>query len=103
MWNQYSHDRRGSWTEGVVVESSLRREVVRGATITEVIKILKNRFPEGLRPIQFLWILQEELGVPFTESRMLLEHYDPEMKPIAPTEAIDELGRSILANVSRGR
>ncbi|WP_159062006.1 hypothetical protein [Streptomyces sp. WM6368] len=84
------------------MKSRLRYEVAQGATVTDIVKILEERFPEGLRPMQFLWILQEELGIPFTESRRVLEYFDPEMKPTASAEVIDDLGRSILVNVALG-
>jgi len=75
----------------------LRALVARGATVLEVLEHLSARSsPAALTPFGFLRIFQEELGISFVESRSLLEYFDPQMRPLADADTINERGDLIL-------
>jgi len=81
-------------------EEALRDLVAAEATFLEVIEYLSHRHPRELSPLEFLHIVQQELGTPFVESRAMLEYFDPQMKPIADSGLINERGRTLLQRCS---
>jgi len=50
-----------------------------------------------LRPIDFLRVFQEDLGISFIKARGVLEYFDPSMQPVVDESLINERGREILA------
>lgn len=68
-----------------------------GASILEVLEYLSARSaPNALTPFGFLRIFQEELGISFVETRSILEYFDPQMRPVADSNLINERGDLIL-------
>ncbi|MEV6568205.1 hypothetical protein [Streptomyces kronopolitis] len=61
-----------------------------------MIEYLAKRHDRELAPLEFLNTFQEELGISFVESRAMLEYFNPQMKPIADTELINDRGRILL-------
>jgi hypothetical protein len=75
---------------------SLESLVDGGAPFADVVEYLSREFAP-LRPIDLLRVLQEQLGIPFTKSREILEFYNPDMSPAVGAEIINERGEAILA------
>ena len=75
---------------------SLESLVDGGASFTDVVDYL-SRDLAPLRPIDLLRVLQEQLGIPFTKSREILEFYNPDMSPTVDAEIINKRGETILA------
>lgn len=81
---------------------SLREFVERGASFSEVVDYLSRcSAPGALTPLHFLRVLQEELGISFVEGRLLLEYFDPQMRPLVDIGMIDERGSELLAGHRR--
>lgn len=78
----------------------LKQLVDGGATFMDVLSYLAS-VVSPLRPIDFLRIFQEDLGVSFVNAREILEYFDPAMRPIADERLINERGREILTLRSR--
>lgn len=75
----------------------LKEFVEGGASFSEVVAYLSSHSTSRtMTPLTFLRTLQEELGIPFVEARSLLEYFDPQMRPIADIDVIDERGRELL-------
>ncbi|WP_405410234.1 hypothetical protein [Streptomyces decoyicus] len=77
-------------------DTALRDLVAAGATFLEVIAYISQRCHHELSPLEFLKVFQEELGISFIESRAMLQHFDPQMQPIADPGLINERGRTLL-------
>lgn len=75
----------------------LRTLAYGGADFISIIAHLTERISGELTPLKFLMVFQEELGIPFVEARIMLEYFDPQMKPIAEAEIINERWRSLLS------
>jgi hypothetical protein len=73
----------------------LRGFVDSGASFMDVVQYLSEAV-SPLRPIDFLRIFQEDLGISFVRARDVLEYFDPDMRPIADESLINSLGREIL-------
>lgn len=73
----------------------LKELVDGGATFMDVLNYLAN-VVTPLRPIDFLRIFQEDLGISFVRARDILEYFDPAMRPLADESLINERGREIL-------
>jgi hypothetical protein len=78
----------------------LKELVDGGATFMDVLSYLSS-VVSPLRPIDFLRIFQEDLGISFVNAREILEYFDPAMRPIVDERLIDERGREILTLRSR--
>ncbi|RSM47645.1 hypothetical protein DMA12_08355 [Amycolatopsis balhimycina DSM 5908] len=79
-------------------ESELHAMVVAGIPFLDLLEHLKRRAEGKLSPGRFLLILQEEAGISFTETRDILEYFNPDMNPIAEPEMINERWRVLLAS-----
>lgn len=67
-----------------------------GAGLLEMIEALRSDETFTLTPMRLLRVLDEALGIPWTDSRDLLEHFDPELRPLAPAEDIDRRFTALL-------
>ncbi|MEV6770105.1 hypothetical protein AB0N05_15920 [Nocardia sp. NPDC051030] len=77
-----------------------RALVFGGATFMEVLKRLaQQEHPEPLRPMRVLWILQQECGISFAETRELFGYFEPDMTPTVDTNLINEHWRTILSGL----
>ncbi|MFE3329316.1 hypothetical protein [Streptomyces sp. NPDC059176] len=68
-----------------------------GAGILAVIEMLRGEEGFRLTPLHLLRILDEALGIPWTESRALLEHFDPDLRPLDPPDEIDRRAGELLS------
>ena len=66
-----------------------------GASFMDVVQYL-SEVVSPLRPIDFLRIFQEDLGISFVRARDVPEYFGPDMRPIADESLINSLGREIL-------
>lgn len=73
----------------------LKELVDSGAPLMDVVRYLTG-IVSPLRPIDFLRIFQEDLGISFIKTREVLEYFDPAMRPVVDESTINERGRSIL-------
>jgi len=73
----------------------LRELVESGASFMDVVRYLADSVAP-LRPIDFLRIFQEDLGISFVKAREVLEYFDPTMRPMVDESTINERGRDIL-------
>lgn len=81
-------------------DCELRALVYGGATFMEVLERLSQReHPEPLRPMRVLWILQQECGISFVETRKLFGSFEPDMSPTVDPELINERWRTILSEL----
>jgi hypothetical protein len=78
----------------------LKELVDSGATFMDIVTYLAN-VASPLRPIDFLRVFQEDLGISFVKAREVLEYFDPDMRPIVDESLINERGREILMLRSR--
>jgi hypothetical protein len=78
----------------------LKELVGSGATFMDVVSYLADVI-SPLRPIDFLRVFQEDLGISFVSAREILEYFDPAMRPIVDESLINERGREILILRSR--
>ena len=70
--------------------------VVSGATFMDVLEHLKSCGPEPLAVIGFMRVLQERLGIRFTETRDMYEYFDADWRPTVDVDLINERGRLLL-------
>lgn len=59
----------------------IRRIAAEGAGLLAMIETLRLDEEFRLTPLHLLRILDEAVGIPWTESRVLLEFSDPELRP----------------------
>ncbi|SDM31138.1 hypothetical protein SAMN05444921_106214 [Streptomyces wuyuanensis] len=76
---------------------NVRRMATEGAGLLAVIEMLRNDAEFRLTPLHLLRILGEAVGVPWTESRVLLEFFDPELRPLVPEDEIERRAEELLA------
>ncbi|MEU5693042.1 hypothetical protein [Actinosynnema sp. NPDC020468] len=77
--------------------TSLAEFVAQGAGCFDVVEYLTARErPAELTFFRFLLILQEELGIPFGETRKLGVYFKPDWTPMADVELIDRFGRQLF-------
>ncbi|MFD6425432.1 hypothetical protein [Streptomyces sp. NPDC060198] len=82
---------------GFSPEGELRNLVSGGATFLEVVAHISSSVkPEKLTPLKLMWVIQEGLGISFTETRNVLEFFDSELRPIVDEALIDERGDRLL-------
>jgi hypothetical protein len=67
-----------------------------GASLMDIVRYLAS-VVSPLRPIDFLRVFQEDLGISFVKTRGVLEYFDPSMHPVVDESLINERGRDILA------
>jgi hypothetical protein len=78
----------------------LKELVDSGTAFMDVLSYLAS-VVSPLRPIDFLRIFQEDLGISFVNARVILEYFDRAMRPIADERLINERGREVLTLRSR--
>ena len=76
--------------------SELRNLVAEGVTFMEVLDRVRKRSSGPLTAIEFMKVLQEELGIYFTETREMYEYFDSDLCPTVDVHLINERGRLLL-------
>ncbi|WP_405599176.1 hypothetical protein OG741_18245 [Streptomyces sp. NBC_01410] len=68
-----------------------------GAGLLAMIETLRLDEEFRLTPLHLLRILDEAVGIPWTESRVLLEFFDPELRPLVPEDEVDRRAEALLS------
>ncbi|MFD7905154.1 hypothetical protein ACFV4F_14445 [Kitasatospora sp. NPDC059722] len=67
----------------------LEELVAGGAPFMDVLEFVRTSLPDELTPVRFLLAVQDELGISFTETRTVLEFFDPQLQPLVDLKEID--------------
>ncbi|MGW1492529.1 hypothetical protein [Streptomyces sp. NPDC002402] len=68
-----------------------------GAGLLAMIETLRLDEEFRLTPLHLLRILDEAVGIPWTESRVLLEFFGPELRPLVPGDEVDHRAEALLS------
>ncbi|MET9667413.1 hypothetical protein ABZY19_18775 [Streptomyces sp. NPDC006475] len=75
----------------------IRRMAAEGAGLVAMIEMLRRDEDFRLTPLHLLRILGEGVGIPWTESRVLLEFFDPDLRPLVPEDEVDRRAEELLS------
>ncbi|MEU0741178.1 hypothetical protein [Streptomyces sp. NPDC006134] len=82
--------------ENKTVEN-LRTMAAEGADLLAMVEALREDEAFRLTPLHLLRILDEAFGIPFRESRALLEIFDPGLRPLVPEAEVVRRSEAVLA------
>ena len=76
---------------------NLPRIVADGTPLLDIISQARALSPDGsLSAVAFLYAVQSELGIPFTETRDLFEYFSSDWTPLVDEAVIEERWQNIL-------